>query len=536
MALGSMLSAVLVGQVDLNVPQPIPDIVRRVLGLDRGEPNISYLYRLDAFDLIVIGTYFGILAILSIYGFYRFRLVYLFLRYRHRKPQPVRRFSDAELPMVTVQLPLFNEMYVVERLLKAVTSLDYPRDRLEIQVLDDSTDETATIARREVEKYQREGFAISYLHRDDRRGFKAGALAEGLARARGDFILIFDADFIPRPESLRTMIHYFTDPRVGMVQMRWSYINSGYNLLTRIQQIMLDGHLVVEQTARSRSGALFNFNGTAGMWRRQALEWSGGWHMDTLAEDTDLSYRAQLLGWKGIYLLDEDVPSELPVDINSFKVQQHRWAKGVFQVGLKMIPRIFRSDLPRMTKLELFFRFTNNANAPLVILLSLLHYPVLLARFNQGWFQLLLLDVPVLLFATVSVMVYYGTALWHLYPDWKRQLKYLPLVMAVGIGLALNNALAVVEAMLGVRSAFARTPKFRIESRRDEWRNKKYIFGHDLMPLVELMLAVYFVFVVSYAVHIRIYGTIPFLLLFLIGYGMTGLISVAHGRAAMRTR
>lgn len=532
----SLVAALLVGQVDIAVPEPLPEIVRRVLGLDRGEPNISYLYRVDSFDVIVIGSYFGILAILSIYGFYRFRLVYLFLRHRHLKPQPLAQFPEAELPTVTVQLPLFNEMYVVERLLKAVTALDYPRDKLEIQVLDDSTDETAAIARREVARYQREGFAISYLHREERRGFKAGALAEGLRRARGEFILIFDADFIPRPDCLRKVIHYFTDPQVGMVQMRWSYINSHYNLLTRIQQIMLDGHFVVEQTARSRSGALFNFNGTAGIWRREALEGSGGWHTDTLAEDTDLSYRAQLLGWKCIYLLEEDVPSELPVDINSFKIQQRRWAKGVFQVGLKLIPRIFRSDLPCRTKLELFFRFTNNANAPLVILLSLLHYPVLLARFNQGWFHLLLLDVPILLFATASVMVFYGTALWYLYPDWKRHLKYLPLVMAAGIGLALNNALAVMEALLGVRSVFARTPKFRIESKQDKWRDKRYTFRHDLVPLFELMLSVYFVFVVSYAVRIQIYGTIPFLLLFLLGYGMTGVASIAHGRAAVRSR
>jgi len=534
MALCLVLVALVVGQPDAGIPEPIPEIVRRVLGLDRGEPNISYLYRLDVFDLIVIGSYFGILAILSIYGFYRFRLVYTFIRYRHRRPEPLGYFSEGELPAVTVQLPLFNEMYVVERLLKAVTALDYPRDRLEIQVLDDSTDETAIIARREVEMYRRQGFTIEYLHREDRRGFKAGALAEGLARARGDFILIFDADFIPRPDCVRKMIHFFTDPQVGMVQMRWSYINAGYNLLTRIEQIMLDGHFVVEQTARSRSGALFNFNGTAGMWRREALEWSGGWHTDTLAEDTDLSYRAQLLGWTCIYLLDEDVPSELPVDINSFKIQQRRWAKGVFQVGLKLIPRILRSDLPLMTKIELFFRFTNNANAPLVILLSLLHYPVLIARFNQGWFQLLLLDVPILLFATVSVMVYYGAALWYLYPDWKRHLIYLPLVMAVGIGLALNNALAVGEAIVGGRSVFARTPKFCIESRQDQWRNKKYLFGHDVVPLFELLLAGYFVFVVASAVRMQIYGTIPFLLLFLLGYGVTGIASVVHGRRAVR--
>jgi cellulose synthase/poly-beta-1,6-N-acetylglucosamine synthase-like glycosyltransferase len=405
---------------------------------------------------------------------------------------------------------------------------------LEIQVLDDSTDETSAICRRLVEHYRAEGHNIVYLRRGERTGFKAGALAYGLRFARGEFIAIFDADFIPRPDCLRAMIHYFTDPQVGMVQMRWSYINADYNLLTRLQQIMLDGHFVVEQTARSRSGGFFNFNGTAGMWRRAAIEWSGGWQHDTLAEDTDLSYRAQLFGWKFVYLLDEDVPSELPVDMNSFKVQQRRWAKGVLQVGFKLIGRIFRSPLPWSVKLELFFRFTNNANAPLVILLSLLHWPVLIARFNQGWFHLLILDVPILLFATASVIAFYGVAIWHLYPDWKQQAKYLPLVMAMGIGLALNNARAALEAFLGVRSPFARTPKFKIESKRDEWKSKKYTFRHDLLPVFELALAIYFIFVIAYAVRMRIYGTVPFLLLFWLGYGITGALSVVQGRAVAR--
>jgi len=524
-------------QPDLVPSAPIPEIVRKALGLDGRPPNISYLYHLDAFDLVVICSYFGILALLSVYGFYRFRLVYLFLRYRHFKPKPQGYFAEQELPKVTIQLPIFNEMYVVERLLGAITKIDYPRDRLEIQVLDDSTDETSAIARREVEKYAAEGHEIVYIHREDRQGFKAGALANGLKQARGEFIAVFDADFIPRPDCLRRMIHYFTDPQVGMVQMRWSYINADYNLLTRVQQIMLDGHFVIEQTARSRSGGFFNFNGTAGMWRRTAIEWSGGWQHDTLAEDTDISYRAQLFGWKFVYLLDEDVPSELPVEINSFKVQQRRWAKGVLQVGLKLISRIFRNDhLSLEAKLELFFRFTNNANAPFVVVLSLLHLPVLIARFNQGWFHLLLLDIPILIFATASVITFYGVTLWHLYPDWKRQIKYLPLVMALGLGLAINNGRAALEAFLGVRSPFARTPKYKIESKRDDWRSKRYRFGHDLIPLLELLLAGYFVFVVYYAASTRIYGTIPFLFLFLIGYGLTGVLSISQGQTPVRVR
>jgi cellulose synthase/poly-beta-1,6-N-acetylglucosamine synthase-like glycosyltransferase len=523
--------------VGLQTDRPelsLPAIVQQVLGAPDEPGRLSYLYQLDVFDWVFFCSYFGILILLSVYGFYRFQLVYLFLRYKRIKPEPAGRFIEEDLPRVTIQLPIFNEMYVVERLLKTVTQIDYPRHLLEIQVLDDSIDETTEIAEREVKRYQAEGYNITYIHREDRTGFKAGALANGLKQATGEFILIFDADFIPRPDILRKTIDYFTDPLVGMVQLRWSYINADYNVLTRIQQIMLDAHFVVEQTARSLSGGFFNFNGTGGIWRRTAIEWSGGWQDDTLAEDTDISYRAQLFGWKLVYLLDEDVPSELPVDINSFKVQQRRWAKGVLQVGQKLIRRIFRSDLPRRVKWELFFRFTNNANAPLVILFSLLHWPVLIARFNQGLFQLLLLDAPILIFATASVITYYGVTIRHLYPDWKKQAKYLPLVMALGLGMAFNNARAALEALFKVRTAFARTPKFKIESRRDEWRSKKYKFGADLIPLFELTLAVYFVGVIYYAIVMRIWGTIPFLFLFLIGYGFTGVMSLIQGKGASR--
>ncbi|MBI4470392.1 MAG: glycosyltransferase [Acidobacteria bacterium] len=490
---------------------------------------------MDGLDILIVSLYFGILALLSIYGFYRFRLVYLFLRHRHIRPRPAGRFDEASLPRITVQLPVFNEMYVVERLVRAVSALDYPRDRLEIQVLDDSTDETQEIARREVDRLAVQGLDIKYVHRQDRSGFKAGALENGLKQASGELIAIFDADFIPRPDCLRCMVDYFTDPKIGMTQMRWSYINADYNALTRVQQIMLDGHFVVEQTARSIDGGFFNFNGTAGMWRRAAIEWSGGWQHDTLAEDTDLSYRAQLLGWRFVYLLDEDVPSELPVDINSFKIQQRRWAKGVLQAGFKLIPRIFRNDdLTLAKKLELFFRFTNNANAPLVILLSLLHLPVLIVRYNQGWFHLLLLDAPVLIFATASVVTFYVVTIRHLHPGTRKPMRYLPLVMAMGLGMAINNARAAIEAFLGIKSAFARTPKFKIESRRDDWRRKRYGFRSDLVPLLELALAAYFIGVIYYALTTEIYGTIPFLLLFLAGYGYTGLLSLSQSRMKSR--
>ncbi|PYS95902.1 MAG: glycosyl transferase family 2, partial [Acidobacteria bacterium] len=288
--------------------------------------NISPLYRLDAFDWTVLTVYFALLFVLSLYGAYRIKQVVEFWRYRKIGPRPAATFADGELPRVTVQLPLFNEVYVVERLLAAVTAFDYPRERLEIQVLDDSTDETRDTAARAVERYRAEGFRISYVQRDDRTGFKAGALENGLKTATGELVAIFDADFVPKPDCLRKLIHFFTDPLVGCAQMRWSHINGSYNLLTRLQTILLDGHFVIEQTVRNRTGGFFNFNGTAGVWRRRAIELSGGWQHDTLTEDTDLSFRAQLMGWRFVYLLDEDAPSEVPVEINAFKAQQRRWA------------------------------------------------------------------------------------------------------------------------------------------------------------------------------------------------------------------
>lgn len=490
--------------------------------------NISFLYSLDTFDIVIISLYFGILFILSLYGFYRLKLVYLFFRYLPHAPKPKAEFS--ELPKVTVQLPLFNEMYVVERLIEAVAAIDYPKELLEIQVLDDSTDETIAIASGVVEQYQKQGFDIVYLHRTDRTGFKAGALEAGLKSAKGQFVAVFDADFLPRPDCIKKMIHYFTDEKIGMVQMRWSHINGDYSLLTKIQSIMLDGHFVVEQMARNRSGSFFNFNGTAGMWRREAIEYSGGWQHDTLTEDTDLSYRAQLMGWRFVYLLDEDAPAELPVEINAFKAQQRRWAKGLIQVAIKLLGRMLKNDnLPTRVKVEMFFRLTNNIAAPLMILLALLHLPVLIVRYNQGFFHLLLFDVPILLFSSLSVIAFYGSAQYYLHPTtWKKRLKYLPLVMGMGIGLTFSNARAVIEALFGVQSSFVRTPKYKVESRKDNWLSQamKYRRNMGLIPYLEVLTAIYFLATIYYAFSRSILGTIPFLFIFLFGYGYTGIMSM----------
>ena len=497
--------------------------------LARAAENVSTLYRLDAIDWSVLALYFSILALLSVYGAYRVKQVIDFWRYRKIEPRPARLFAEDELPRVTVQLPLFNEVYVVERLLAAVTALDYPRERLEIQVLDDSTDETRSAAGACVERYRREGFDISYIHRDDRTGFKAGALENGLRAAKGELAAIFDADFVPRPDALRKLVHFFTDPLVACAQMRWSHINGHFNLLTRLQTILLDGHFVVEQTVRNRTGGFFNFNGTAGLWRRRAIELSGGWQHDTLTEDTDLSFRAQLMGWRFVYLLDEDAPSEVPVEVNAFKAQQRRWAKGVTEVGLKLYPRIWRAALPLRVKAEMFFRLTGNVSYPLMILVSLLQFPLLVVRYQQGFLNLMLFDVPLLFFSTLSVVFFYGTAIWHLDGGSRRRLLYLPLVMALGIGLAFSNARAVLEAVLRIKTEFVRTPKYMVERATDEtWKRKKYRRERGLLPLVELSFAAYFLLAIIYAARMGMWGTIPFISLFLVGYGYMGLMSLVQ--------
>src|ERR1041385_5278635 len=505
------------------------DLVNKTWG------NISPLYVLDSFDWTILILYFAILGVLAIYGGYRVKQVIDFWRYRHFVPRPKGKFSEADLPIITVQLPLFNEMYVVQRLVKAITEIDYPHDRLEIQVLDDSTDETVKIAQATVEEYAAAGFDISYIHRDDRTGFKAGALENGMRTAKGELIAIFDADFVPKPDFLRKLVHHFTDATVGCAQMRWAHINGSYNLLTRLQTIMLDGHFVVEQTTRNRTGNFFNFNGTAGIWRRQAIELSGGWQHDTLTEDTDLSFRAQLMGWRFVYLLDEEAPAEIPVEVNAFKAQQRRWAKGVLQVWFKLYRRIWYADVPLRVKLEMFFRLTGNISYPLMIVASFMQFPLLVVRYNQGLHQLMMLDVPLLFFSTVSVVLFYGSAVWYLDKERTMRLLHLPLVMSLGIGLAFSNARAVFEALVGVKSECVRTPKYRVEQPDDDWwKRKKYKRRHGWLPLLELSFAVYFVFAIAYAIRMHMWGPIFFLLLFCFGYGYMGVMSLLQTAGGKR--
>jgi cellulose synthase/poly-beta-1,6-N-acetylglucosamine synthase-like glycosyltransferase len=473
---------------------------------------------------LLLTLYFAVLITLAIYGAHRYWMVYLYFRNRDRAPGPPDRFQ--ELPRVTVQLPVYNELYVVERLIDSVCRLDYPRELLEIQVLDDSTDETRDRARAAVERHRGRGVDVRYLHRADRTGFKAGALAAGLRVARGEILAIFDADFVPEPDFLHRTVHYFVDPRVGMVQARWGHINDSYSLLTRIQAVLLDAHFVLEHGGRNRAGAFFNFNGTAGLWRREAIERAGGWQHDTLTEDMDLSYRAQLEGYRFVFLPEVVAPAEIPVTMSAFKSQQQRWSKGSIQTSRKLLPRILASPLSLRVKVEAFFHLTANIAYPLMVLLSLLLFPSMLVRFDMGFTEMLLLDAPLFLLATASVTSFYVVSQRELYPDWRHRLKVLPMLLALGIGMSLSNARAVLEGLLGKETSFVRTPKYRIESSADGWKEKKYRGLGGSLPWIEVALGLYFTTALAYAVSYRIFGSVPFLVLFQAGFLYTGVLSL----------
>src|SRR6201997_126741 len=380
------------------------------------------LYHANAFDMALLIPYFIVLITLAFYGMHRYQLVYLYYKHRKNKvTEPESHFT--ELPRVTIQLPIFNEQYVIDRLVDCVCKMEYPREKLQIQVLDDSTDETVDVARGVVERYAALGHPISYHHRANRHGFKAGALAEGLNSAKGEFVAIFDADFVPPPDFLMRTIHHFTDPKIGMVQTRWTHINRNYSFLTEVEAILLDGHFVLEHSGRARSDVFFNFNGTAGIWRRRTIEEAGGWQHDTLTEDTDLSYRAQLKGWKFVYRQDIECPAELPVEMTAFKTQQARWAKGLIQTAKKILPRVLKSKQPFRVKLEAWYHLTANISYPLMIVLSVLLLPAMIIRFYQGWFQMLYIDLPLFLASTFSISSFYLVSQRELFPKtWPRAL------------------------------------------------------------------------------------------------------------------
>lgn len=461
------------------------------------------------------------------YGLHRIHLIRLFRRARPlAMPAP-----PAEWPVVTVQLPVYNERYVAERLLLAAAAIDYPRDRLEIQVLDDSVDETSAIVARKAEELRATGLDVAHVRRERREGFKAGALANGLGRARGDLLAIFDADFVPPPGILRDLVPHFRDPLVGMVQARWEHLNADYSALARAQAISLDSHFVIEHAARMGGGRFFNFNGTAGILRRSCIEDAGGWQSDTLTEDLDLSYRAQLRGWRFVFVPQVACASELPVEMNAFKAQQHRWVKGSIQVARKLLPSVWRASLPLPVKLEASIHLTYNLAYVLLLLLSLLIYPVVLARYESRSLAYTVADTLLYLTATCSVLFYFAYAQKQVRLDWKRRLRDLPFAMSIAIGLAVNNSRAVLEAFSGHRSPFLRTPKFDIERRGDGWRGKHYRAPLSGWVILEILLGAYFAWAMVSLARAGLYAAIPFFLLYLVGFLYVGGLSLIHASA-----
>jgi cellulose synthase/poly-beta-1,6-N-acetylglucosamine synthase-like glycosyltransferase len=497
------------------------------------DDTFAGVYRLDWFDWSLLIPYFVIMVILACYGCHRYEMIRKYLRHKDHLPSRTP-MKWQTMPRVTIQLPLYNERYVVERLIEEVSKMDYPAGLLQIQVLDDSTDDTHPFTAALVREYQANGVPIEYHHRTNRDGYKAGALQEGMKTATGELIAIFDADFIPPRDFLNRVVDYFTDPGIGMVQTRWTYVNRHYSLLTEVEAMLLDGHFVIEHGARFGSGLFFNFNGTAGILRASMIEDAGGWQHDTLTEDCDLSYRAQLKGWRFIYVAGIECPSELPVETYAFQVQQSRWAKGLTQVAMKLMPAILRSDIPVRAKIEAFFHLTPNISYPLMLAISALTLPVMIVRFYMGWFQMVTIDLPLIIASFWSISAFYLMAQHELYPkNWKRSLMLAPILMAAGVALTLVNAKAVMEALFGIKTAFARTAKYAVGDRKVKIERGEYRRSSGWLPYAEIAVGSYFVLMVKFAIDTWNFPAIPFLLLFVAGYwwaGFTTLYQEFQGR------
>jgi cellulose synthase/poly-beta-1,6-N-acetylglucosamine synthase-like glycosyltransferase len=480
-------------------------------------------------ELAVLAAYYAILLVLAVFGLHRAHLTLQYFRTRRNAPREAGTFEA--LPRIAVQLPIYNEATVVERLIDAACRLDYPRELLEIQVLDDSNDETVAIAARKVEEWRARGVDIRHVRRGERAGYKAGALAAGLRRTEAEFLAIFDADFVPPRDFLKRLVHHFVDPRVGMVQARWGHLNRRFSLFTRIQAILLDGHFVIEHASRNRAGCFFNFNGTAGIWRRAAIEEAGGWQHDTLTEDLDLSYRAQLAGWKFVYRSDVVCPAELPIEMNAFKSQQRRWAKGSIQTAKKLLPRILRSGLEARVRSEATFHLTNNFSYLLMIGMFVLMLPAFHARLAAGtalagW----IFDLSLFLAATSSLFAFYmASQRENEDGEGLSSLLLFPLVLSLGIGIAVSNSAAVLEALRGRVSEFVRTPKYAAGTTRRTGL-VRYAAVRSKAPWIELALALHFSYLTWLALSRDCHLAATFMALFGSGFYWCGLGSLLPAR------
>jgi cellulose synthase/poly-beta-1,6-N-acetylglucosamine synthase-like glycosyltransferase len=475
-------------------------------------------------DVVLIG-YFVALFILFVFGLHGFIMIFYYNKYRDNKPVPSDKVEE---PFVTIQLPLFNEMYVVERLINSVCEIDYPKDKLEIQVLDDSTDETVKITARAVEQKRKEGFDISHIRRSNREGFKAGALKEGLKTAKGEYIAIFDADFIPDKNFLRKTLSFFTDENIGLVQTRWEHLNGDFSLLTKAQALALDGHFVIEQSVRNKAGFFINFNGTGGVWRKECIEDAGNWHSDTLTEDLDLSYRAQLNGWRFVYLKDFTSPAELPSEINALKSQQFRWTKGAIETAKKILPLVWKSDVPMRVKLQSTFHLTNNLVFPFILLAAILNVPLIYIK-NSGSHEIYFAILSLFVLAFISSFIFYLYSQKDVRADWRKKIVLFPLFMAGSMGFAVNNSRAVIEGLLSRKSEFVRTPKFKLENEKDSWIGKGYANRKiGLSVYVELIMALYCLVGIGSSIYFAEIAALPFQVLFFLGFSFVSVTSIKH--------
>lgn len=480
---------------------------------------------------VILIAYITALSILFIFGLHGFIMIYYYLKFRRKQHPPARALEH--FPVVTIQLPVYNERYVIGRLIDASCAMIYPKEKLEIQVLDDSTDETVETIQALVEKYQKLGFDIKHLRRENRAGFKAGALKEGLATARGEFIAIFDADFVPKPDFLlKTIPHFNTAPEIGMVQTRWEHLNFDYSLLTRTQAMALDGHFVIEQAVRNKVGYFINFNGTAGVWRKATIEDAGNWQADTLTEDLDLSYRAQLRGWRFIYLNDVTSPAELPSEINALKSQQFRWTKGAIETARKILPEVWKSKLPLKVKIHATFHLTNNLVFPFIVLAGILNVPLVFIK-HAGMHDEYFAFMSIFVFAFIGSFFFYLFSQKDVYTDWQRRLFLFPVFMAGSMGFAVNNSRAVIEGLFKKKSEFVRTPKYNIKSKRDSWTDKKYVpVKISSTVVIEILLAIYCLFGVASSIYFLELAAVPFQMLFLLGFAFTSMLSIKHAFVA----
>ncbi len=461
--------------------------------------------------------YFLLLGYLAIYGFHIYWLIYLY--FKHKPALPSLPPDPGTEPMVTVQLPVYNERLVVKRLIQSVAAFDWHKDKFEIQILDDSTDSTSDIISNEVFRLKQQGLNIYHIQRDHRKDYKAGALKEGLKQAKGEYIAIFDSDNLPRPDFLKKLIGYFSDSRIGMVQARWSFLNRSQSILCRAQALFLDAHFFVEQAARSRAGLFMNFNGTAGIWRKNAIEDAGSWQGDTLTEDLDLSYRAQLAGWKMILAEEVDVPTELPSTIRGFKTQQYRWARGAVETGRKNMIAIFKSKAPFKIKIGAWFHLTQKTMSLAVMMLSLLLVPAVFLRWEVGGWKLLLIDLPIFIAGTGSMSLFYGLA-------YKRQkeihnfknMMTMSLLSAMGVALSINNSFATLSAIFSKKRIFYRTPKSGVTDKISAQIPKDYKIKFDYTMNVEVLLALYSVIAMICAFQSELYASLPFLTIFTLGF------------------